>query len=1470
VPSTGISGNLPESTENVSLITLDRLLADRPAMRPDAFLPFARAMAAALAESSEQGFPLPELRPESVALSARGEARFLRPERPGQPGDADWPYCSPERTGRMKRQEDERSSLYSLGILFYEMLAGRTPFAAVDPLEWMYMHLAQSPPSLRTTVPELPEAIDHLILKLLDKNPDNRFPSARGLLAALEACERQAEPARHGAPGFYGRESEAAQLEQAFRSVCLGSSEAVYVRGEAGIGKTRLIEETFRDGRLADSYFFVSGKFEQLAGGVPYEPIVKAFRGLIRRLLGESEAAVEAWRTKLTQTMGSAAGVIAALIPETRLLFGDGAESEEELPAAEASKRFLYAFRRFAQALAAKEHPLVLFIDDLQWADAASLQLLDAFIRDPECQYLLLIGAYRPDRDASLTLPGVENIGIASEQTNVRHVRLASLPMETLNRLAADTLGADERQTLPLSEAIAARTGGNPFHFKQLLLRLRDERRLQLQPDKQVWQWQLDSIPADDAEFEVGGLLEYRLGLLPSSAVRLVEAASCIGGSFRAELAASVVGLSEEERLGAWHAAEDGGLVVGESDGSARFAHDSVQRLIYGRLGDPERARLHLAIGRRLSDGDAADGEGDERLFERAMHMNRGAELLQGDEEKLSLAELNLKAGNRALASSAYDAALGYFGRGASLLEERHWDDRFELVFELQARLAECAYLCGRAEDSLRRIQSLLAKARDPIERGRVRMIRIMQLINQGKYAEGTELGLQSLAEFGIRLSATPGLPRLLYEKWRTNGLLSRSRERLRRLPEMNDARMIAALDQIAAIVPSTFFTDKSVFFLLTSRALRLSLQGGQSPLAAVVFSAYGMLAETAWRDHGLARKLGELGIELAENGGSASARSMALTMYSSVTSVFAGDARDTDRYLPQAMRHGMNAGDYIFASYAMGGHVNSLYTRSSLGEMARVIAGYMTVLETTKDEFVQQNFYLYQQWIAALQGKTESPSSFDDGSFSEEAFLARAGREETSATTLYQYGTYKTQLYYLEGRYEEAREWSVRAASNEKYATHLPHLPECCFYEALSILGSFVAEGSRPGGPAGSRIRQLLRRFRRFAEGSEINFRARCTLLHAAYAEARGRIRDAERLYDSALREALESGDLRVKALGGELAGRFYERRGLSAAAGHYARIALEGYTEWELPGKIAALKNKLSGGREERELPAAQDVMAPAEQGIAFAETAVTTTLAGSARPEADPEAELAAILRATRVLTGRDSADAMLAELLTVIMTYAGAGKGALLAADGGELRIQVYAEPNDTAVVAERELEGSPLLPEGIVRYVYRTQEAIAYGDEPDSWITRNPYMAANRPKSVLCLPVKIHGTLLGVLYLENRLATGVFDAAETGVLLAMASQALMICVLRLPSDEETATLEGTSAMEQNEAMEEPLTERELEVLALLGAGLSNKEIAERLVIAVGTVKVHVKHIFAKLKVNRRTKAIRQAKELKLLD
>ncbi|TXK76407.1 LuxR C-terminal-related transcriptional regulator [Paenibacillus sp. N3.4] len=800
------------------------------------------------------------------------------------------------------------------------------------------------------------------------------------------------------------------------------------------------------------------------------------------------------------------------------------------------------------------------------------------------------------------------------------------------------------------------------------------------------------------------------------------------------------------------------------------------------------------------------------------------------------------------------------------LLSAEDWDNEFDLIFELHAQKAECEYLCGNHMKSNQEIDFLLGHARNPVERSRVQMIRIMQFINQGKYLESTALGLESLREHHIIISPNPGNILLLIEGMRIEALLRNRYGRLAHLEEMSDKERITAMNLIFAIVPSTFFTNKKVYFLLMCRAIQLSLKYGNTPVSAAFYSAYGMVLGNSLGKFNKGYAIGKVGVELSEHYNIHSIKSKTYTVFGGVLCQFAGNAREGDAYLAKALRFGMDSGDYVFASYAIGAHVNSLYTRTSLSELARTIADYMAVLDTTNDEFVKQNFYLYQQFILALQGRTAAPDSFSGTGFEEEEFINRIHKEETSATTLFQYSTYKTQLCYLLGSYEEAIRWARQAESYEAYATHLPHLPECLFYESLAALATHTQSWKLPH--MKKKVIINLRRFRKWAAWSPNNFQSRKYLLQAEYARASGKFIMAEELYDKTIREAREQGHMQVTSLAGELAAIHYWRHGKKKTALFYLQLAVQGYNQWEIPVKVMQLEELMLHWQQQEDV----DQTFESEQTSVSRGDAAQSAGTSAFRNESNSvdSIDLAAILKTTQAITNQLDMDTVLAEILNTIMKYAGASKGALLNGSNDALYIQVYADSEGQDIPFPIEMNDSSLLPEGIIRYVYRTQEEVHYSGGEESWLIHNPYIAKYRPQSALCIPVTVHGTMLGVLYLENKLASGVFTYDRMAVILAMASHGVLMCVLQ-SSTEQSYSEPGMEEEAQPlpSMMEEPLTDRELEVLALLAAGLSNKEIADHLIIAIGTVKVHVKNIFAKLKVNRRTKAIAQAKELKLL-
>uniref|UniRef100_UPI003566922A ATP-binding protein n=1 Tax=Cohnella sp. TaxID=1883426 RepID=UPI003566922A len=955
--------------------TLRALLEEQTAIMPEQFLLLARGIATGVENLHRKQILHLDLRPERIRVGSDGnEAELIdsgREVRCSSEGYArppsngsfhtGLPYCSPENTGRMQRTIDERSDLYSLGVIFYEMLTGRLPFLADNPLEWIYMHLAQSPPPMTSGDVRLPDGLETIVMKLLDKNPDHRYPNTGLLIADLDKIGRS-DDTFFAVPGFYGRETEMAILTEAFYSACLGSTEVVYVSGEAGIGKTSLMDEMFRKQSHSRDFYYITGKFEQIPQLSPYPPIIQAFRGLMRHLLGERKHRSDRLKQKLQSALGANAGLITAMIPEAGLLLDAAPSPEEtELPSNESKTRFIYAFRKFAQALASKDHPVVLFIDDLQWADSSSLELMRALFSDPESQYFMFVCAYRPSETDRGKLPGYETDGSVSDQAAVRHIPLSPLGLEQMNRIVMETMNCPAEVTLSLTELLYSQSVGNPFHFKQILLRLQDDRSLLYNREKQTWQWNLGQIIERLPGYAIHELIEHRLRRLSPVAQELLRVAACAGSVFDPRLISSVTGRTPEDVAPEWAAMEAEGMIAQGENGKLRFAHDSVQKLIYRLIDEPSKQDVHLRIGRGLEAGNEGT---EESPFDGVNHLNKGSAKIENKRELRQLAAKNLEAGSRAKATSAYDVALGYFSKGVELLSAQDWDEAFELCFELHAGKAECEFLCGNHRQYELEIRFALDRARNPVERSRVQTIRIMQLINQGKYSEGTALGLKCLSELHIIISPDPGKFSLLMEGIRIETLLRNRYDRLAHMKEMSDRRRMTAMNLIFAIIPSTFFTNKKIFFLLVCRAIQLSLHYGNTPVSASVYSAYGMLLAIGRGKFDKGYAIGKVGIELSERYQVASITSKTYTIFGGVLCQFAGSAREGDAYLAMALRSGMDSGDYVFASYAMGAHVNSLYTRASLSELARTIADYMSVLDTTKDEFVRQNFYLYQQVI--------------------------------------------------------------------------------------------------------------------------------------------------------------------------------------------------------------------------------------------------------------------------------------------------------------------------------------------------------------------------------------------------------------------------------------------------------------------------------------------------------------------------
>ncbi|TXK76408.1 AAA family ATPase [Paenibacillus sp. N3.4] len=644
--------------DHKDVMTLREFMNGQMCMKPDVFLSLARAIAASVGKLHQQQIVHLDLRPERIGVHSNGKEAYLSDSgyavyrsnhgyvRPTHGIlEAGLPYCSPEHTGRMLRSVDERSDLYSLGVIFYEMLADRLPFLADNPLEWVYMHLATSPLPLTNQRTHLPDSLASIIMKLLEKNPDKRYQNAAFLIADLDKIGRSHDTF-FTEPGFHGREYEISMLTQAFYSACFGSTEMVYISGEAGIGKTSLMDEIFRKQQHSQDFFYITGKFEQISKESPYHPIIQAFRGLMRHLLGERKFQSELWKGKLREALGANANVITAIIPEAELILGV-MSAAEELPANESKKRFIYVFRKFVQALASKEHPIVLFIDDLQWANSSSLQLIHALLCDPECQYLMFVCAYRHTETDLSKLPGYEADGSVTDQAFVHHIHLSPLNLTQMNHIVMETLNSQADTTLSLTELLYHNSGGNPFHFKQILLRLQGDSILLYNHEKRCWQWDLGQIIEQGPSYAINDLMAHRLHRLSSDAQELLKIASCVGSTFHPHLIARVANREIEDMIAEWSTIEAEGMILPFETDKFRFAHDSIQKLIYSLIDDKTKQIIHLQIGRSMNGKDAGYGDNS---FDAVNHLNQGSVIITDVQEILQLVKLNLEVGNRAKA----------------------------------------------------------------------------------------------------------------------------------------------------------------------------------------------------------------------------------------------------------------------------------------------------------------------------------------------------------------------------------------------------------------------------------------------------------------------------------------------------------------------------------------------------------------------------------------------------------------------------------------------------------------------------------------------------------------------------------------------------------------------------------------------------------------------------------------------------
>jgi predicted ATPase/transcriptional regulator with GAF, ATPase, and Fis domain len=1344
------------------------------------FLRVAIGLTKALGQVHQQGLIHKDIKPTNVLvddagtvwLTGFGIASQLPHERqsPAPPEilAGTLAYMAPEQTGRMNRSMDARSDLYSLGVTLYQMLTGQLPFAAADAMEWVHCHIARKPVA-PDRIADLPAPPSTIIMRLLAKNAEERYQTAAGLEADLRRClaawktKGHIDPfllGTHDAPDrllipekLYGREREIDALLAAFdRVVAHGTLELVLVSGYSGIGKSSVVNELHKV-LVPPRGLFASGKFDQYRRDIPYATLAQAFQTLIRQILVKSEAEVEQWRGTILEAVGPNGQLIINLIPEVEFIVGKQ-PPVPDLPPKDAQSRFQLAFRRFLGVFARPEHPLTLFLDDLQWLDAATLDLLEHLATNPEVRHLLLVGAYR-DNEVSSSHPLLRTLdAIRKAEVRVEEIVLTPLDLDDVSGLVSDALHCELESAQPLAQLVQEKTGGNPFFAIQFFTALAEDGLLAFDSVTRAWQWDVDRIRAKSYTDNVVDLMAGKLRRLSASAQEALKHLACLGNVAEVATLALVHGETEEAMHAALWEAVRAGLVF-DQESTCKFLHDRIQQAAYSLIPDKHRANMHLRIGRvllaRMSEDQLA-----EHLFDVATQFNRGAVLLVDRDERAEIATLNLRTGRKAKASAAYASARTYFASGIALLDEQDWGIQHELIFSLSLEFAECELLCGGMEKAAQLIVELLQRAASDVEFADASCLKINLHVLTGEHPLAIDSALACLRRFGIDLSAhpTPEQVRAEYETVRQT-LGGHTIESLIDLPLMTDPKIQAAMRVLSALAGPATFTDFQLSCLLACRMVNISIQHGMSGASAYAYACLGAVLGPNFHRYREGYRLGRLACDLVEKHG--------FTAYDTKVSHAMGLAAFWTQPLTSVIelrrattRTATERGDLTFACYGMHQTITYLLMRNDpLDAVWRESAMALDFARTAKFRDVVDLIVSQQRFIASLQGRDATFSTFSDEGFDEAAFEAQLTAARMP-TMICLHWIRKLKARYLSGDYAEALPASDKAKALFWISSIQLQMLDYFYYTALTVAALYEEASADEQAGRLELLTAHREQLREWAENYPPTFADKHELVSAEVARIEGRDADAMRLYEQAIQSARENGFVQNEGVAHEVAARFYAARGVESIAHAYLRDARRCYNQWGALGKVRQLDELYPHLHEERR------------------PTSTTSTIGTPVR-----ELDVETVVKASQALSSEIVLSQLIEKLMRIAVEHAGAERGLLILLRGDEPRIEAEATTGHGGTeVSVRQAAVMPSdLPKSTLHYVIRTRERVVLDDASvRNLYSDDEYVLQKRPRSVLCLPIIKQTKLVGAFYLENNLTPRAFTSDRVAVLELLASQA----------------------------------------------------------------------------------------------
>lgn len=1390
--------------EDTQEATLDKMIRSQPPSMEENLL-IAISLSKALAEMQQKDIIHRDIQPENIWVdptdfSIKLAGFSYATKTPKQTlavknlslHESTLAYMSPEETGRTNTPVDYRTDFYSFGVTLYKMFTHKLPFQGLDSLELVYAQIAKPAPRPEKINPAIPEVVGNLIMKLMNKKAEARYQSAQSLTDDLKRCLDEYKltgkvelfPLGIGdisqklqvSTKIYGRQREISHILRLFDEVCAGSTQLVLLSGYPGIGKSSIVGELHRP-LIERHAFFITGRYDPYKKNIPYSGFIEAFQELIQLILTESEEVILMWKEKLKAALGVNARVIVDVVPELSYILGEIPPGFTE-DTQEMQNRFNFFFQKFISLYATPETPLVLFLDDLQWADAASLNLIEMILTNLRTSGLLLIGAYR-NHDTPPLHPLKSMISrITHGGGMITEIDVPPLSLENLEEMMVDTLHQSKDKCRTIAKVIFEKVRGNPFFAIQFLTFLYDKRLLYKDNENHAWQWDIEQIEKMEVSENVVDLLVSKLQGCSSELRRTLEIASCIGSEFDIKLLLEISGVQfpllvqtliegiregfilAEEDIQPYQWVEKSEDIKNVSFKPFKFLHNRIQQACYQLLNPEEREEFHYQIGSYLQH----KYKDDEHVFEIISQLNSARRLIVSPKEQKECAQMNLTAATKAIRTAAFETAANLLQIGISFLPENKWKDDYTLTLNLFTLYAETQYFLCNFEEASNLFDQVLEHAQSDTDKVMVCTRKVRLFVNSANYKEAIKWGREGLKLLGVHLPTGNLKFHLLWElvkvKW---SLFNKDPESLLTLPTLQDKKQLEMMQLFYMLIPPAYLSSRELFAFVVLKGLNLTLKYGNGPMTPYIYASYGIILNGLFENLKGAYSFGKLALAL--NGKFEDKQYVPPTRFLVGTFLLSVQKplKDSIEILQKGFEIATAKGDFINAVFCLGMMFTNKYlTAQRIELLAKEGKTYLDYVAKIKSHNRGYIFNTLDQVFLALTGNTYSPSSLQTNDFNEEVFFKML-KDNNFLITLYFAYTFKMQLCFLFEDYEKGVEMGKKAEEFTFCVTGQPMRLENDFYYALLLTTQYPFKDKSTRKKYSQKLHEITKRLYKWANDSPSNFRHKYLLIQAEWAKLKNWKEKAVEYYEQAIVEARDNGYLQNEGIANELFAKFYLSQNRHHLAKQYLIDAHYAFYRWGATAKLAHLEKKYKGSLSQ---------MLQREEGSVFSSSPANNELQSS-------PLDLMTVVKATQSLSGEIVLSKLIDQMIRIVIENAGADKAMLILEKGDVWLVEAEfssATGGKTIRPSIPFKDKKESLPVSVINYIFRTKELVLIDDPShESIFSLDPYLVKHPPQSILCVPLLHQGKLVGILYLENSLTPRAFTPARLELLKLLGAQ-----------------------------------------------------------------------------------------------